>query len=73
MVAAREAAARAWAMLSADVLRVVRQAADEHALRGEVHRPQLDVRLQEEAVGVQRHLQQLRELRGCPRSARCRR
>src|SRR5664280_1126523 len=45
-----------------DALGVVGGAAEEDALGGEVHWAQLDVRLEEEAVALQRHLEQLAEL-----------
>ena len=51
-------------------LGVVRHARHEHAVGGEIHRAQLDVRFQEEAVGVERHLEQLGQLARRPRGAR---
>ena len=39
-------------------------AAQEYAVGGEVQRSELDVRLQEEAVLVHWHLEQLRQVRG---------
>jgi len=47
-----------------DALRVVGAAAQEDALAGEVDGAQLDVRFEEEAVALERHLEHLRQLGG---------
>ena len=52
--------------------RRVRQPADEDALARQVDRPQLGVRLQEEAVGGQRRADHATKAAGCRPPARCR-
>jgi len=59
--AARAATALAWATVSPMNLGRGR-AAKEEPFAGEVHRAELHVRFEEEAVGIERHAQQLGQL-----------
>ena len=53
------------------VLRIVRGAAQEHPVGGEIHGPQLDVGLLEEAVRIQRHLEKARQFLARRRRNHC--
>ncbi len=68
IVAARAAAACAWAIALVQELGVVARPGHENAIGGKIHRAQLDVRFQEPAIQVHRHFEA-----SCPVPVRLRR